>query len=151
MKQSSCRLLPLLMLLVLGLSSCTEEYRSEPPSYDVMFFSPDSIDFSGTIRNAMTFSPGQQVWAGITIVDKGAYITRATQTWKLTGTNIDPIEAKKVVVDPVGKEPWWTFTAPMEEGEYTVTFSEKYSYSASRPDGTIYGQSGNIKARFRVR
>ena len=50
-----------------------------------------------------------------------------------------------------GHEPVWTFTAPMEEGEYSVTFKEKYSFSAQQRNGTIFGESATLSSKFRVR
>ena len=132
------------------LTSCNEEIYSAEPVYGTLFFSADSIDFQGEIHNTMTFAPGQTVYAGITIEDAGAYITRADQTWTLRGDTADT-KITKSVIAPCGKEPVCTFTAPDEVGEYTVTFKEKYSFSASKPDGTIFGQSSTLTAKFRVK
>lgn len=145
----------LLMVLCLSgfvFTSCEEEIYSEDPVYDMLFFSADSIDFQGKIHNTMSFHPGQTVYAGITLVSDGAYITKATQTWTLSGAHMEkPYSEQKTVVGPCGKEPTWKFTAPDSIGEYTVTFSEKYSYSASKANGTIYGQSKRMTARFSVK
>lgn len=139
-----------LLCTVLTFTSCDKPIYSEPPVYGTMFFSPDSIDWHGVLRQQMTFEPGQKVFVGITIEDEGAYITRATQTWELTGGG-QSITEQRTVVAPVGKEPAWSFIAPDEPGEYNVSFREKYSYSAQTPAGTIYGESNRFNGRFRVR
>jgi len=138
--------------LAASFASCEKEIYSEYPAYGTLFFSADSIDWRGEIRPVHSFSPGQTVYAGITIERDGAYITRATQTWTLRGGGSDAIRTDvKTVVAPVGREPVWTFTAPMEEGEYSVTFKEKYSFSAQQPNGTIFGESATLNSKFRVR
>ena len=138
-------------LVLTGMTSCEKAIYSESPVYGTLFFSADSIDFKGEINNTFTFKPGQTVYVGVTIERDGAYITRATQTWTLRGYGVDYSHAEnKIVVDPVGREPVWKFTAPLEEGEYTVTFKEKYSFSAQQPNGTIFGESTTLNGRFKV-
>ena len=133
------------------LTACEKEIYSEYPVYGTLFFSADSIEWKGELRSVHTFSPGQTVYVGITIERDGAYITRAAQQWTLRGlgTKEDRSE-NKTVVDPVGREPEWKFTAPMEAGEYSVTFKEKYSFSAQQPNGTIFGESATLSSKFRV-
>ena len=140
------------LLTMTSLTSCREdELHSQEPTYDKMFFCTDSIDFQGEIKPVYSFRPGQTVYVGILIADDGAYITRADQTWTLRGHGIDDVTSLKSVVAPCGKEPTWAFQAPDLEGEDTVSFKEKYNFSASKLDGTIFGQSGTISAKFRVR
>lgn len=138
--------------LMTSMTSCQQELLySQEPSYEKMFFSADSIDFHGEIHATMTFNPGQKVYVGILIADDGAYITRSDQTWTLRGYGIDDVVKTMSVVAPCGKEPTWSFYAPNEPGEYSVSFKEKYNFSASKPDGTIFGQSATMSAKFRVR
>ena len=138
--------------MLMALTACEKEIYSEYPAYGTLFFSADSIDWKGEIRPVHSFSPGQTVYVDITIERDGAYITRATQTWTLRGLDTDEVRTEtKKVVDPVGHEPVWTFTAPMEEGEYSVTFKEKYSFSAQQRNGTIFGESATLNSKFRVR
>lgn len=144
-------ILAFVALVAASLTSCEKEIFSEYPEYGELFFSPDSIDFNGSIRTQLSFSPGQTIYAGITIVKEGAYITRAEEDWTLTGLHGVVCSKQKTVVAPVGQEPVWIFTAPDEPGEYTVSFSEKYSFSAQQPNGTIFGKSARLSARFRVR
>lgn len=144
----SCMLLTLTVWM--SLTSCEQEIYSREPMYDTMFLSADSIDFDAICRT-MTFSPGQKVYVGILIADDGAYITRADQTWTLRGPGMEEQKVNKSVIDPCGKEPTWSFIAPLMEGEYTVSFKEKYSFSAQKPDGTIFGQSDMLNTRFRVK
>lgn len=140
-----------LMLAIASLTACQKEIYSEYPAYGTLFFSADSIDWKGELHSTHSFAPGQTVYVGITIENDGAYITRATQTWTLRGLDTDEVRTEtKKVVDPVGHEPVWTFTAPMEEGEYSVTFKEKYSFSAQQPNGTIFGESATLSSKFRV-
>lgn len=134
------------------LTSCREEIYSESPVYDTLFFSADSIDFKGAINNRTIFSPGQTAYVGVTIASPGAYITRAEQTWVIRGfADNSEVLAHKTVIGPVGQEPTWKFTAPMEPGEYSVSFNEKYSFSAQQSNGTIFGQSSTLNGKFRVR
>lgn len=131
---------------------CQKDIYSEPPQYGTLFFSADSIVWQGVITPVHSFAPGDTVYVGVTIEYDGAYITRAEQQWALRGGGEDPLRTeKKTVVGPVGKEPVWKFTAPLEPGEYSVTFKEKYSYSAQRPNGTIFGESATLNSKFRVR
>ena len=140
------------MVMISSLAACQKDIFSEYPAYGTLFFSSDSIDWKGEIRSVHSFSPGQTIYAGITIERDGAYITRATQTWTLRGLDTGTERKEtRTVVDPVGREPVWTFTAPMEEGEYSVTFKEKYSFSAQQPNGTIFGESATLNSKFRVR
>ena len=140
-----------LMLAIASLTACQKEIYSEYPAYGTLFFSADSIDWKGELRSVHTFSPGQTVYVGITIERDGAYITRATQQWTLRGLGkADERSETKIVVDPVGREPVWKFSAPMAEGEYSVTFKEKYSFSAQQPNGTIFGESATLSSKFRV-
>ncbi len=134
--------------MLVGLTACEKEIYSEYPAYGTLFFSADSIEWKGELRSVHTFSPGQTVYVGITIERDGAYITRATQQWTLG--KADERSETKIVVDPVGREPVWKFSAPMAEGEYSVTFKEKYSFSAQQPNGTIFGESATLSSRFRV-
>lgn len=137
--------------MLVGLTACEKEIYSEYPAYGTLFFSADSIEWKGELRSVHTFSPGQTVYVGITIECDGAYITRATQQWTLRGLGkADERSETKIVVDPVGREPVWKFSAPMEEGEYSVTFKEKYSFSAQQPNGTIFGESATLSSKFRV-
>ena len=141
-----------LMALAASFTACEKEIYSEYPVYERLFFSADSIDWKGEIRPVHSFSPGQKVYVGIAIQSDGAYITRATQTWTLHGGGSEPLRSEvKTVVAPVGREPVWSFSAPLEEGEYSVTFKEKYSFSAQQPNGTIFGESAKLNSKFRVR
>ena len=134
------------------LTACEKDIYSEYPKYGTLFFSADSIDWKGELKSVHSFSPGQTVYVGITIERDGAFITRATQTWTLRGLGSEESHTEtKIVVDPVGREPVWKFTAPLEEGEYSVTFKEKYSFSAQQPNGTIFGESATMNSKFRVR
>jgi len=149
---------PLARLLVLAvalcgfMASCEKPIYSEYPVYGTMFFSADSIAWEGELHSDHSFSPGQTVYVGITIENDGAYITRATQQWTMRGLDTDDVVTEtKTVVDPVGREPVWVFTAPLEEGEYSVTFKEKYSFSAQQPNGTIFGESATLSSKFKVR
>lgn len=144
-------LLTLSFLLTMTLTSCQEELYSAEPVYDTLFFCADSIDFKGEIKPTYSFKPGQRVYVGVLIADDGAYITRSDQTWTLRGMGMETLTEKKSVVAPCGKEPTWSFNAPDSVGEYTVSFKEKYNFSASKPNGTIYGQSATLSATFRVK
>jgi hypothetical protein len=138
---------------IASLTACRQaEIYSEYPAYGTLFFSADSIVWKGEIRPVHQFSPGQTVYVGITIERDGAYITRATQTWTLRGVGTEyEHKETRTVVGPVGREPVWQFQAPMEEGEYSVTFKEKYSFSAQQPNGTIFGESATLNSKFRVK
>ena len=139
-------------LVLMGMTSCEKEIYSEYPVYGTLFFSADSIDFKGEINNTFTFRPGQTVYVGVTIERDGAYITRANQTWTLRGYGVqNMLVENKTVIGPVGREPVWQFEAPLEEGEYSVTFKEKYSFSAQQPNGTIFGESATLNGRFKVK
>ena len=138
--------------LTIAMAGCEKEIYSERPEYGTLFFSADSIEWRGEIHPVYSFSPGQTVYVGVPIEREGAYITRATQQWTLRGMGTNAIKTETVtVVGPVGHEPVWHFAAPMEEGEYSVTFKEKYSYSAGQPNGTIFGESATLNSKFRVR
>ena len=154
MKRQQLSLLTAIVVLaaIVPTTGCQKEIYSEPPQYGTLFFSADSIVWQGVITPVHSFAPGDMVYVGVTIENDGAYITRAEQEWKLRGGDKEPIRSeKKTVVGPVGREPVWQFTAPLEPGEYSVTFKEKYSFSAQRPNGTIFGESATLNSKFRVR
>ena len=151
-RRSLCLLWMPALLLLCTLTACEEkELYSEEPTYGTMFFCKDSIDFEGEIVPAYSFAPGQRVYVGILIEKPGQYITRADQTWTLRAMGMDEVKVEKSVIAPCGKEPTCEFIAPDSVGEYSVSFKEKYNFSASKPDGTIFGQSGTLSAKFRVR
>ncbi|MBR5963104.1 MAG: hypothetical protein IK000_03020 [Bacteroidaceae bacterium] len=145
----------LIIPVVLMAYACQQEQEyAEDPVYDTMFFSADSIDFKSPIATKVAFDAGQKVYVGIAFAagGEGKYIMRAEQTWLLTSdTNKEVIKDSKLVVGAAGKEPFWSFKAPMEPGVYKVTFKEKYSYSAQKATGQIFGESRIVTATFKVR
>ena len=135
--------------------ACQQEtIYAEDPVYDNMFFSPDSIDFHSAIVTKVSFVPVQKVYVGIAFAEggEGQNIMRATQTWQLISSSGDVLKKEsKTVVSAAGKEPFWEFNAPLNPGVYTVSFKEKYSYSAQKVSGQIFGESRTVSATFKVK
>lgn len=146
----------LLILPVCLLSlACRQEVEyAEDPVYESMFFSADSIDFGAPIATKVAFDAGQEVYVGIAFADGGGgkNIMRATQAWSVLSASGEVVlKDSKMVVGAAGKEPSWSFKAPLEAGTYTVTFKEKYSYSVQKITGQIFGESRTVSASFKVK
>lgn len=137
-------LLPLLGSL--WLTSCREEVYASDPVYDKMVFTlpgaPQEPIYSAAV--------GDSVVALVAFSYPGEYVTRSDQKWTMV-TSDTTITISRRVVDPCGKMPELRFKVPAGEGEVALSFSERYSYSAQKETGQIFGASTTLTGHLRIR
>lgn len=148
MRKKSVALWGLLLPLcgVLAFSSCREEVYASDPVYEKMVFTLPGAPTQPVYSAAV----GDSVVAFVVCSDPGEYITRADQKWTIV-TSDTTFTVSRRVVNPCGTMPELRFKMPAGESDVTVSFSERYSYSAQKETGQIFGTSTTLTGQLRIR
>ncbi len=93
---------------------------------------------------------GQYAFAKVTYKTPGAFVLHADCNYSVTGGTQGYGSGSWRMVAPEGTEPTFKFKAPKAEGNYTVSFSARFSFYVDLANGTIYGKSNSVSANINV-
>ncbi len=139
-----------LVLTFMSVSCQRELPMSCPPEYQkplrFTLDRPETVIWheQNNVKTVNSCEPGDSVTVFLPTVYTGAYIYKATYQWVLEARQNSEVVERRTIVDenPCKQNslpPKWTFVAPDSVGEYIVYFRATYNYSASTPNGALYG------------
>lgn len=89
---------------------------------------------------------GQYATAKVTYLSEGSYVQHADYFFSLSNGTSGKV--RKVL--PNGEEPEFRFKAPLNEGNYRLSFKAGFLFYADLPGGSIYAESNSVNTTFRV-
>ncbi len=93
---------------------------------------------------------GQYAHARVAYKTPGAYVLHADCNYSVTRGTQGYGSGSWRMVAPEETEPTFKFKAPEAEGNYTVSFSAKFSFYVDLANGTIYGKSNTVSTNLNV-